>query len=326
MKPRSLLHTIVPLSFSLIVGCGLSDPQPPTIRADSGVPQTDSQGQTKMQRPTVDPLPPSACADTIPLMGNAPSGSSVFVIGGGTSGLATDAHPVTGRFCLDVPLKKNAMNHFEVRAQDPILGMSEPEMVSVSHSTCGDDVPDPTPNEVPSSNVALGAQGTESESPDEGNLGFLTDGKTSTTVTYSGGYGWGDFSGWASIKLDKVYMASKVVVRWRDGQSSGGNNYGQKYAVLYSSMSDPGDPDLKNGYWTVIEVDSGNGGEDLFDLKDSKPLIRHIAVWMKQDGASWTWTETFSISEIEVWDVPQQNGTTTTGNSSKTCSNSSTAP
>jgi hypothetical protein len=326
MTRRSHLHTILmPLSFSLIVGCGLSDPQPPTIRTDSGVPQTDGQGQ-KMQRPTVDPLPPSACADTIPLMGNAPAGSSVFVIGGGTSGLATDAHPVTGRFCMDVPLKKNTVNNFEVRAQDPILGMSEPEMVSISHTTCNDDVPDPTPEQVPSQNVALGAQGTESESPDEGNVGFLTDGKASTSVTYSGGYGWGDFGGWVSLKLDKVYMASKIVVRWRDGSSSGGSEYGAKYSVLYSSMSDPGDPDLKNGYWTVIEMNSGDGGEDLFSLESSKPLIRHVAIWMKQDGASWTWSETFAIAEVEVWDAPQQGATTPTGNSSKTCSNSSTAP
>jgi hypothetical protein len=317
MSHSKIVLVALSLSLSLTIGCGFDDTQGPVVHQDSGVPQQDTLSNQKMDKPLVDPVPNSACGDAVPIQGTAPAGASVFVVGGGTSGLATDAHPVTGRFCLDVPLKKNAVNNFEIRSQDPIKGMSEPVKISVSHNACKDDAPKVNPEQPASKNIALGAKGTSSDTAEEGNEGFLTDGKSATHATYSGGYGWGDFGGWVSVKFDKLYMLEKVVVKWKDGSGSGGN-YGTKYSMLYSSMSEPGDPDAKNGYWTVIDVDAGDGGTDTFDLKSTKPLVRHIAVIMKQDANSWSWGESFSIAEVEAWDVPKSSSTLPGGSTTTT--------
>jgi len=317
MTSSSILQVAVTISLSLMIGCGMEEIQPPMVQTDSGVPKLDTQSTQTLQKPMVDPLPNTACGDSVPIQGTAPAGASVFIVGGGTSGLATDANPTTGRFCLDAPLKKGAINNFEIRAQDPDKGMSEPVKVTVTQSACKDDAPKTTPEQPKSKNVALGVTGTSSKTASEGNEGFLTDGKTSTYAKYSGGWGTGDFGGWVSIKLDKLYMLEKILVTWKDSAGSGGD-YGSDFSVLYSSMSDPGDPDLKNGYWTVVDKKNGQGGTDTIDLKSSKPLVRHVAVWMKQDGNSWTWSETFSIAEIEVWDAPASSSPIPTGNGSTT--------
>lgn len=304
-------------------GCGLSDggpTAPPVVHHDAGTPESDAELPPAMQRPSVDPLPNSVCADSLPLQGTAPAGANIFVKGGATAGITTDAHPVTGRFCVDVPLLPAQTNTFEVRAQDPDLGMSEPTVVEVDHDTCGDDVPDDTPEEPKSKNVALGASGFESEGSTYGNLGFLTDGDASTYVQYKGAvWDLNAYDGWVYITLDKLYMLEQIVLQWRDGQASGGTEYGSEYSVLVSSMSDPGDPSLTNGYWTeVATVTEGDGGTDTFDLSSSKPLVQHIAIWMRYDGTTNT-TETFSLAELEAWDVPKKTNPTTPTNQDQTC-------
>jgi len=305
------------------LGCGFDDASGPgtnPIPADAGLPGSDTLTPQKMQPPVPDPLPPSVCTDTVPVQGTAAPGSSVIVFGGSSS-VSTDANPSTGRFCLDVPLVKNSANTLQIRAQDPILGMSDPVTRSVTHSgNCNDDVPNPTPDPVKSKNVALGSTGKSSQTPDEGNEGFLTDGDTAKPVVYSGGWTLSDPDIWTYIKLDKVYMLEKIVVKWRDGVQAGGSSYGKIYHVLVSSMSDPGDPDLKNGYWTeVAKIDNGDGDTDTFDLKSTKPLAQYVAVWMKGDGQTSWWSETFALTEIEVWDSPQQTSTPTP-TTTNTCS------
>ena len=290
------------------IGCGMGSEDPPIPKTDIGPSTTDNgTTPTKMQAPSVDPIPNTICSDSVPLQGAAVPGASVFVMGGlATSGIATDAHPTTGRFCIDVPLKKGSVNTIEVRAQDPVLGVSEPTTVSVTHGgTCQDDVT-PPPDPPKSKNIALNLPVRTSKSEDKGNPGFLTDGNSSTVAVYSGGSWTSDANIWLTMKLEKLMAVEKIVVRWRDNSSSSEHQYAVKYKVLISTKSDPGDPNLDNGYWTpVAEVTSGDGGVDTFDLKTTKPQAQHVAVWLQQDGASYTWSETFAVAEIEVWDVPK---------------------
>jgi hypothetical protein len=313
---------------SAVGGCGLPDDAPPKqqVKPDSGVaPETDSGGSRspQMQKPAVDAVPNSICGDSVPLQGSAPAGSSVFVMGGlATSGIATDAHPTTGRFCLDVPLKKNSSNTLEVRAQDPKLGMSDAVTVVVTHSTCKDDAPVVPPEEQKSRNVALGIKGSSSKTPEEGNEGFLTDGKTSQSVVYTQdlwSWGGGDANIWVRIKLEKLTELEKIVVRWRDSNGSG-SSYGGRYKVIVSPMSDPGDPNIKNGYWTEVgNITEGDGGTDSFDLKAQKPVVQQVALWLQKDGST-NWQESFAISELEVWDAPKKSTPTPTPQAN-TCAN-----
>jgi hypothetical protein len=297
---------LISLAFASLclvtIGCGLGSEDISVPQSDSGTPlRTDGLPAPGLQKPIVDRPPASVCTESVPIQGTAAPGASVFAMGGlETSGVSTDAHPTTGRFCLDVRLKPGAENVIEVRAQDPELGLSEPDTVTVRQGTCStNDVP-PTVEEPQPENVALGQKARASKTADSGNEGFLTDGKTSTVVTYSGGWGWTDAAVWVTVKLPKLTEVGKIVVKW-------GSDYAAKYKVLVSAMTDPGDPDLKNGYWTEVKsFDAGDGGTDTVDLKDSKPPAQHVALWMNQDGKGWTWGETFALAELEVWDVPKK--------------------
>ena len=311
------LAAIALLAGLVAAGCGMGDDGPPQVHVpptqDGGVGGSDGTQTQSLQQPIVDPISGAVCTDTVPMQGTAPAGTSVFVVGGATTGLPTDADPITGRSCLDVPLNKHTLNTFQVRAQDPVKGMSAPVSIKVQHSKCDDDVTKPTPEQPKSKNVALGAKGKSKDTPDEGNEGFLTDGSATTFAKYSGGWAGYAYDGWVRIKLDKLYMVEKIVVKWNEGKNSGGESYGAQYKVLVSSMSDPGDPDTKNGYWTTIaDVTSGDGDTDTYDLTQSKPLAQYVAVWMEQDGNSWTWKETFKLAEIEVWNVPKKSSTSPT--------------
>ena len=310
MKTRIAI-TIAGLSL-LFAGCAAeqqtpSGPDPVTPNPTQ--PTNPDPTPSKLQKPVVDAVANTVCTDSVPIAGAAAPGASVFVVGGlATSGLATDAHPSSGRFCLDVTLKPGQENLLELRAQDPVLGLSEAVMVRVTHDKCGagDDLPkDPAPT-VSAKNVALGAKGSSSPSPSKGNESFLTDGDPKTVAEFSGGYLGFAFDGWTTIKLDKLVEVEKIVVRWRDTKGGSSEYFGKEYKVLVSSMSDPGDPNLDNGKWIEIKnISDGDGGMDKFDLKSSKPLAQHVAIWMKQDGSSWTWKETFAVSEIEVWNTPK---------------------
>jgi hypothetical protein len=309
----------------LAVSCGFDDAQPPNqILYDGGAAQLPgADGASTLAPPIPDPVASSVCATSVAVQGSATAGSNVIVYGGALSTLSTTAHPTTGRFCLDVELVPDSENTLRLMAQDPTLGMSSAVTVKVTQqSSCKDDATAPQVDPPKSKNVALGSSATSKDKPKEGNLGLLTDGDSKTFVQVGMDCPWynpkcpfDSYNGWVSISLGKLYLLDHIVVRWKD--SSG--DFGKEYKVLVSSMTNPGDPDPKNGYWTkVAEVDSGDGGSDSFAVKGSKVYAQHVALWLEFDGAT-SAGETFSIGEVEVWDVPEQS-TATLPTTTTTCS------
>jgi hypothetical protein len=300
---RSLVLALILLAAS----CGAPDESPPP-RTDSGNVRTDGGGTQKPNPPILDPVPSTLCGPTAPIRGTAKPGATVFAMGGlETSGVTKDTNPSTGRFCMDVRLKMGASNVIEVRVHDPVLGDSDPAVITVQQSDCKDPDPDPTPTPKPT-NVALGLKGHASKTADEGNEGFLTDGNATTAVTYSGYRT--PFTCcaniWVTMKLAKLTEVSKIVVKWLDGTS----NYADDYKVLVSAVSDPGDPNLDNGYWTIVKSydGSGAGGTETVDLSSTKPPAQHVALWLNHQQGFWHMAETFTIAELEVWDSPKSTG------------------
>jgi len=121
---------------------------------------------------------------------------------------------------------------------------------------------------------------------------------------------WCDYEGWTMITLEKLVEVEKIVVRWRDAEGAG-TDFGREYKVLVSTVSEPPDPNLDDGYWVEIAaVTEGNGGMDLFDLAATRPLVKHVALWLQQDAYPWTkefiGKESFAVAEIEVWDAPKK--------------------
>jgi hypothetical protein len=280
---------------------GKTDPQTPGHGTDPG-----STTPQATQIPTVDQPPATVCTSSVAIQGSAGAGASVVVFGGAYTTPPKDVDPTTGHFCIDVPLKEGQANQLEVRAHYSAAGkLSDPRTVSVTHTTCTDKPDDAEPDKPKAperTNVALGLVGKSSEAPALNNESYITDNKTSTFVEYNGGYGWGDYNGWVAIKLSKLVKLDEIVVHWRDTKGGTDEYFGVAYQVLVSPEANPGDPSLTTGHWVSLrQVTDGDGGVDKFDFSGQQPLAQHIALWLQQDGSGWTWTETFAISELEVW-------------------------
>jgi hypothetical protein len=301
---------ILGAAILISTGCGLEDSGPTAPPPTTNSPPTTDPNKTpdnttnKLQPPRVDATPTTVCTTWVALRGTAPANSTVLVTGG-ASDVATDPNGISGRFCVDVKLRPGQVNQLKVYAHDSNLGLSAATTVSVTQNKCGDDVKkDPEPPK--SRNVALGARVTSKETPDTGNNTLVTDGKTGQAAVYKGGYLGFDADLWVKVTLPKLTEVEKIVVRWRDSKGDTTQHYGREYKLLVAT-GNPTDPNLDDLYWTRVgEVTTGDGGVDSFDLKTKKPLVQHVALWLQQDDASFTWAETFAITEIEVWDAPRK--------------------
>ncbi len=318
---------LIALIVQLSAGC-LDESGPGIPTADQRViPHDGAPPDAGLPPPILElgSIPNVICGDEVGVIGRATKGVSIIVRGGSSaSGVIGEASPTDGRFCVVTKLRPNVVNNLQVVAHDPNLGFSRPAMVAVKQENCtgnGEFKDAGVGDAGVSRNVALSMQGKSKETPEKGNHGFLTDGDTSTWVMWKGSAnwycGWCDYGGWAMISLDQLYEVERIVVRWRDSAGNG-RDYGKEYKLLYTAVSEPPDPNLDDGYWTVAKsITEGNGGTDSFDLKSiGNPLMKHVALWFQQDerpfyqesGIKGTVDESFAVAEIEVYDKPKTGG------------------
>lgn len=313
------------LAVALLVigtaGCdspsALPPPNPDTRPATDGP-------QAKLPTPILDRgrIPGQTCELEVGISGRATPGVSLIITGGAAaSGVIGSANVVDGRFCVPIKLQAKRANQIQVVAQDEVLGLSDAATITVIQEDCsggGGEFKDGGVTDgggTPSHNVALGALGKARDVPDKGNLGFLTDGKISSWVSWSGAglpCNWCDYKGWVMITLDELVEIQRIVIKWRDSEGNG-TDYGKEYKILYTAVTEPPDPNLDDGYWVVAkDITEGLGGVDLHDLKSIKPIAKHVALWLLQDAYPWskefTGEEVFAIAEIEVWDAPKGTG------------------
>ncbi len=325
-----LLSSIVAL---VAVGCGGVEPPdpytPPTGNGVNNDPNKNNNNNNnnngkKVQKPTVDAQANTACTASIPLTGRGPIGASILVKGG-AGDISTDTHSVTGRFCVDVKLYKNTTNTLKVYALDPQLGLSAPTTISITHTKCNLPTnPNPTPTEK-SKNQALGAKVKSDETPKAGQNTAITDGDATTYAQYTGGW-----LGWAAkrvvmVNLGKLVQVDKIKIKWRHSSSSSTQHYAAEYE-MYTATGTPGDLTQDNTLWTKIKtVKAGSGGVETHELKNKGLMVQHVGIIMMQDGESYTSSETFDLSEIEVWDLVKKSTTPTNDPKSKTCSDIDTS-
>ncbi|MCK5796478.1 MAG: hypothetical protein KAI47_04815 [Deltaproteobacteria bacterium] len=330
--PRLLAHGGILVLLVVTVGAlgaCLDNGVPPfTPKFDHGVIPPDVAHETSLPSPILElgNIPSITCGDEVGVVGRATPGVTIIVQGGAAaSGVVGSASPTDGRFCVPVTLRPGQVNNLQVLAQDPTRGLSKPAMVAVRQDDCtgNGEFKDAGVNDAgePSRNVALGVVGKSKEPPVKGNLGFLTDGKTTDWIMWKGSKnwycGWCDYGGWVMLTLEQLYEVEKIVVMWRDHKGTG-NDYGKEYQVLYTAISEPPDPNLDDGYWSVAKAfTEGEGGIDTIDLKSiGNPLIRHVALWFQQDARSYitesgtfgTIDESFAITEIEIYNRPKKSG------------------
>ena len=309
-----MLNRLVPLLAAgcllVVIGCGMGDDDSPGTHPDSRVVTGDGP-LGSLTKPILDPWDKEVCGESVPIQGKVPLGAEP-VISGGLSSKPANANPSTGRFCADVYLHKKSVNTLQIFSFKAGQ-MSDPVTIKVTQKDCKKEFPKDPPKPKPKM-VSLGAKTTSSPGPKSGNVGMLTDGKTSSAAVFEF-YDWGSTTAWVLIKLDKLYEVDKVVVRWRDSSGSG-SHYGKQYQVLIAQKPTT-DPNLTDGIWVPkSKVTDGDGGNDVFDYSNSKSLTQNIALWLEENAGTGLW-ETFAITEIEVWMTPA--GTTTPPPTQKTC-------
>ncbi len=317
----------------LLMGCS-ADPNVPgealfgSPGADAGlVPTSAADIDASAVSITVDPLTTTTvCTDTVALRGTATPEASVYAQGGRSASDIATAHPITGRFCIDVPLAKDHHNVLEVWAKHPTLGLSTPRRVNVTQdSRACPGVPrggvSDEPDEPELLNVAEGAAVTSKDTPNEHPAAHVTDGDPSTWTMWKGGDWWNpwdSFDGWVKVSLDGMQTVERIVVRWRDEQDvSDHADWGKKYRVLYSVSDNLGDP--HPNVWLTVPlgvIQDGDGGADTFQL-DGLPL-RHVALWLEHNGHQ-SWEEAFAIAEIEVLINPNAGAAPTVEIGAETC-------
>lgn len=306
------LGSLLAVGFLLAaIGCGMGDDGPPGTHRDSGQVPTSDGPVGQLTPPVLDPWDKEVCGDSVPIQGRVPVGSEP-VVSGGLSHKPPSANPSTGRFCVDVFLNKKSVNTLQIFSFKAGQ-MSDPVTIKVTHKDCKNEFPKDPPKPQPKM-VSQGAKVTSSSTPKSGNVTMLTDGKSSASAVFEF-YDWGGTTAWVLVKLDKLYEIDKVVVRWRDSKGSG-SHYGTKYQVLIAQKPTT-DPNLTDGIWVPKStVTDGDGGNDVFDYKNSKSLTQNIAIWLEENGGTGLW-ETFALTEIEVWTTPA--GTTVPPPKYKTC-------
>ncbi len=315
----------------MLVACGADEPTPgsnfPTT-PDPTTPDPTTPEPTEPSTPAtvsldLDPVTTTTvCGDSVMITGKATPGSDVYAIGGSATSDIRVSHPVTGAFCIDVPLRKNQVNQLEVQARHPELGIATPKPATVTqdNAACGDTTePDETPTQE-LVNVAIGAPVKSKESPDQNPAQFVTDDKLDTWSLWGGGdwYNpWASYDGWVMIDLGQINYVEKVEVHWRDVAGVGEQDYGQEYILLYAPADGFGDPapntwlEAPNG-----NVTDGDGGVDEFHFNGES--VKFVALFLKKNGHS-SYGESFAISEIKVLKKDQSSTPPLGYSGSQTC-------
>ena len=248
----------------------------------------------------LEPVESSTCHSTVALHGTATPDCDVLVTGGAKD-QSVVADPALGKFCIDVKLKPGQSNLLKVYLYHPDKGLSGVHQIAVEQRHC--KPPGPV-----STNVALGAKVVVNASNFKGKPGYLNDGKIGTVLVLE------DSSVvywikpvWAQIQLPKAVEVYMVRVRWRDKKGDPRLDFATKQRLLMALGSNPADPNLKSGYWTMVgSVTAGQGGIDTFDLSKNTVLAQNVVLWMDDSASLNTINPAYALAELEIWTVPIQ--------------------
>jgi len=293
------MKLLIKIAHLILATAACSATEPDLGRYDKG-PGRDAPPPDAPQCPapskltlSVDAYPDPTCNALQPFRGTA-QGAERVVAQGGVGASQPALVGGSGRFCVEVMLLTSSTNTIVFSPVDANGCPGQSLTRTIRHQGCGG--PDAGASVV---NIALGAAVASDSEPSAGQGTYLTDGKTSTVVEYTGGWGWSDADFWVGIALGRPAGVERVVVRWRDS-AGGGCNYGTGYKIASSAFSEPGPMDLNSGTWTQLkDIASGDGGTDEFTFPD-KPLAQHLALLLNSDGCT-SWSETFALAELEVW-------------------------
>jgi hypothetical protein len=240
--------------------------------------------------PVVLPYSKTTVLERVVVRGSAPGATELAVSGSGGS---QTVKVVADLFCVELQLKKNAQNGFELRARDAAGCESPPVFVGIVQAAAG-----PV-------NLLLGLPAKSSGPPDSGSLAMLTDGQTTAAVKFS--FFDSEVSSSTCDNHETIWFdlgATRTIdqLAVRYPQKSGFKYFLTCWEILVSNAASPAAPDPKHPDWTSIAMQQSGAASQL-----SVPIpgtqARHLALVMYEDGGTGLW-ENFELTEMEAWGVP----------------------
>jgi len=230
----------------------------------------------RVAKPTLDAIPAITESSTVPIHGTGEPGSTVLIESSEGNAVAADVQP-TGRFCVDLPLKKSTVNHFELRALDLNGNQSDPAKLQVEQR--GEpEAPSSTPR--PALNMAIGGTVATTLDWNTGAASALVDGNASTAA--------GSWQrSWATtdnvvVRLSGRRQIDKVRLRAPDDCP-----LTVPFKLYSSNLDAPSPPNVMPMAWTLLNDYTEDAGTDrLFTLHNSLPMT-HVAVMFDRGFIAW---------------------------------------
>ncbi len=299
------------LASLLVLGCGTKGAE--VSGSSSNDDDTDTPG--KPEAPNLDE---DRIAESTPLpyqtfWGYVAPAYRVEVMGGAEI-VSVNSDPADGRFCVEVPLNRDTVNHLRFYAIDFEGNRSEPTEVDVEHSSS---------LEPESQNLALLKQVSASSTsttecpqctPDKAN-----DGSLSTWWENSANSIFNPDAlispQWWMIDLGDEFYIKNINLKWTQ------EKFGAKYEIWYSLLDAPLEPHNEPGasgqdfvYWEPVHIENNGAPEKSIDGKYL--LTRWIALVLHESSYIHpiSLLYKYQLIEFEAWgfapggDVPYDEG------------------
>ena len=255
-----------------------------------------------VEPPTLDAIVQLTEYSTVPVHGTAKADSSVLIKAMDGNTISADVGS-NGRFCAEVPLKKNSVNAFELRTVDLNGNMSDPISLNVEQK--GMPV-QPVGTGSPAQNMAIGGAASSSFSWNHADGTATHDGNL---ATYAGGWQ----RSWAETDNVVVALSGRRMIDRIRLRAPTNCPLTASFSLWVSNSDAPSDPGTTPMAWQKIkDVPAGAANTDYTVMLPSPAIFNHVALYFDRGFIAWgdetncgdNWNGAYyAVTDVEAWSV-----------------------
>lgn len=316
MRPART-NILIQLPLALVFGCALIGC---AAEEPSALPDRNDNTQThdfkpappadmahaddgRVEPPSLDAVRQATPYDSVAVHGTGEPNSTVLIenMAGGT--VSADVLP-SGRFCADIPLKKNAMNNFTLRAIDLVGNMSDPVSLSVRQEGTP---PVATSTPRPAENMAIGGVTASTLSWNHSNGDALKDGDDDS---YAGSWQ----RGWSFTDNVVVRMSERRQIDTIKIKAPASCPLTASFSLWVSNADAPSDPGTAPMQWQKLrDVPVGGAGTEYVVHLSQSVVMSHVSLYFDRGYIAWGdevncgnnfWGAYYAFSEIQAISTP----------------------